>query len=196
MATYANFNSGPAIQDSSGPMCNRKFESDVLWPIGTNVTDGQTKDTLADGDHPVVAIGGLTTADGRPNNITGIVVSYNATSDIAVVNIAACQIVRAYVSNISLYGGEAPTAWKSAPIIGQPVYVDDSADLGAGCTLSMSAVNHAGIANPLAGHLMYCQDEYVDFPIGGANSTEWGPEWSDSVSEEHLMCVMLTNATP
>jgi len=194
MTTYAEFNSGTNIQDSSGPQCNRKFEEDVIWPIADNAE--AAKDALADGLHPVVAIGGRTAADGRPNNITGIVVSYNAVSDIAVVNIASCQIVRVYVSNIYGYAGEAPNAWEAAPVIGQPVYVDDSADLGAGCTLSMAASNHAGVANPLAGYLMYCQDEYVDESIGGSQDTEWGPTWSDDTSEEHLVCVLLTNATP
>jgi hypothetical protein len=194
MTTYAEFNSGTNIQDSSGPQCNRKFEEDVIWPIADNAE--AAKDALADGLHPVVAIGGRTTADGRPNNITGLVVSYDATADMAVVNIASCQIVRVYVSNIYTYADEAPTVWEDAPIIGQPVYVDDSADLGAGCTLSMAAANHAGIANPLAGYLMYCQDEYVDYPIGGGTSAEWGPTWSNEASEEHLVCVLLTNATP
>jgi len=196
MTTYAEFNSGTNIQDSSGPSCNRKFEEDVLWPIDDNAVGA--KDVLADGLHPVVAIGGRTVADGRPLNITGIVVSYNAVSDIAVVNIASCQIVRAYVSNVRGYpgGGVAANDWEDAPVIGQSVYVDDSDDLGAGCTLSMSDQNEIDLANPLAGYLMYCQDEYVDHPIGGSNSTEWGPTWSDDTSEEHLVCVLLTNATP
>lgn len=196
MTTYAEFNSGTAIQDTSGPECNRKFEEDVIWPIDNNAVGA--KDVLADGLHPVVAIGGRTTADGRPNNITGIVVSYNATSDIAVVNIASCQIVRVYVSNIYGYpgGGGAANDWEDAPIIGQPVYVDDSDDLGAGCTLSMSDQNETDIANPLAGYLMYCQDEYVDYYIGGAQDDEWGPTWSNIATEEHLVCVLLTNATP
>ena len=196
MTTYAEFNSGTDIQDSSGPQCNRKFEEDVIWPIAHNSGSG-VKDALADGLHPVVAIGGRTTDDGRPNNITGIVVSYNAVSDIAVVNIASCQIVRNYVSNIYGYdGGNGADDWEDAPIIGQPVYVDDSDDLGEGCTLSMSASNDEGVANPLAGYLMYCQDEYVDYYIGGGQDTEWGPEWSNVASEEHLVCVLLTNATP
>jgi len=196
MATYAEFNSGTNIQDSSGPQCNRKFEEDVIWPIANNSGSG-TKDALADGLHPVVAIGGRTTADGRPENITGIVVSYSAISDIAVVNIAACQIVRNYVSNIRGYdGGNDANDWEDAPVIGQSVYVDDSDDLGEGCTLSMSDDNDAGIANPLAGYLMYCQDEYVDELIGGPQDDEWGPDWSDDTSEEHLVCILLTNATP
>ena len=196
MATYAEFYSGTDWQQSSGPMCNRKFEEDVIWPIADN-SGSTTKDALADGLHPVVAIGGRTTDDGRPNNITGVVVSYSAVSDIAVVNIAPCQIVRAYVSNIFAYdGGNGPNDWEDAPVIGQSVYVDDSDDLGEGCTLSMSASNDEGVANPLAGNLIYCQDEYVDELIGGGTSTEWGPGWSNAASEEHLVCVLLTNATP
>ena len=194
MPTYSEFYGETDWQQSSGPMCNRKFEEDVIWPIDDNAVGA--KDILADGLHPVIAIGGRTAADGRPNNITGVVVSYNATSDIAVVNIASCQIVRAYVSNIEGYNQGAANAWEDAPVIGQPVYVDDSDDLGAGCTLSMAATGDATVANPLAGYLMYCQDEYVDYPIGGPEDDEWGPTWSDIASEEHLVCVLLTDATP
>ena len=197
MTTYAEFNSGTAIQDTSGPECNRKFEEDVIWPIDDN-SESTTKDVLADGLHPVVAIGDRIGGAGRPNNITGIVVSYDATADIAVVNIASCQIVRVYVSNIDGYpgGGGAANSWVSAPFIGQPVFVDDSDDLGEGCTLSLSIQNEDDRYNPLAGYLMYCQDEYVDYTIGGAQDSEWGPTWSDDTSSEYLVCVLLTNATP
>jgi hypothetical protein len=200
MAKYDEFYSGTDWQQSSGPMCDRKFEEDVIWPIDDN-SESTTKDVLADGLHPVIAIGdrlSVPHAQGRPNNITGVVVSYDAVSDIAVVNIASCQIVRAYVSNIDGYlgAGGAANSWEDAPVIGQPVYVDDSDDLGEGCTLSMSDQNEDDNLNPLAGYLMYCQDEYVDELIGGGQDTEWGPEWSNGASEEHLMCVLLTNATP
>ena len=76
-----------------------------------------------------------------------VVVTYNATSDIAVVNIADGYIVRTYVSNIAGYSGAAANAWEAAPVIGQPVYVDDSDDLGEGCTLSMSPLNDADVDN-------------------------------------------------
>ncbi len=193
MTTYAEFYGESDWEQSSGPLVNRKFEEDVLWPIADNSGSG-TKDALADGLHPVVAIGGRTAADGRANNRTGVVVTYNATSDIAVVNIADGYIVRNYVSNIAGYDGQnAANAWEAAPVIGQPVYIDDSDDLGAGCTLSMSPLNDAGVDNPLAGHLMYCQDEYVDYAIGGSNSDQWGPTWLGSTAE-YLVCVMLTSA--
>jgi len=143
--TYATWYSGTDWEQSSGPFCNRKFAESELWPIDDNAI--AQKDVLANGDHPVVAIGGRTAADGRPQNLTGVVISYDATALIAVVNVAHCFIVRDYVSNISGYNGAAPNAWEAAPVIGQPVYIDDSAALGAGCTMSMSAANSAGVNN-------------------------------------------------
>ena len=194
--TYATWYSGTDWEQSSGPFCNRKYAEGDLWPIDDNAI--AQKDVLADGDHPVVAIGGRTTADGRPQNLTGVVVSYDATALIAVVNVAHCFIVRDYVSNISGYDGAGTSnAWEAAPVIGQPVYIDDSNNLGAGCTMSMSALNENDVANPLAGWLMYCQDEYYDRYISGAGqSAHWPEVWDDDEDNEYLVCVLLTPATP
>lgn len=198
--TYATWYSGTDWQGSSGPYCDRKFAESDLWPIDDNCVAGAGgKDTLADGDHPVVAIGGRTTADGRPRNLTGVVVSYDEDALQATVNVAHCVIVRDYVSNIIGYAaqGAAPDDWEAAPIIGQPVYVDDSAALGAGCTLSMSNQNSAEVANPLAGWLMYCQDEYIDSGIGGPNaSAQWPKSWDTDEDNEYLVCVLLSPSTP
>lgn len=194
--TYAEFLSGPNWQDSSGPMCNRLVEEPHMWPIDDNALGA--KDVLADGHHPVIAVGGRTVADGRPNNVTGVVISYDAHADMAVVNVANCVVVRAYVSNILDYDEQGNSdTWEDAPALGQPVYVDDSDDLGAGCTLSMSDDNEDGLANPLAGYLWYCQDEHVDSGVGGPQSACTFPlSWDDDEDNEYLVCVMLTNATP
>lgn len=194
--TYSTWYAGTDHQQSSGPYCNRKFAESDLWPIDDNAV--AQKDVLANGDHPVVAIGGRTTADGRPQNLTGVVVSYDADALQAVVNIAHCVIVRDYVSNIYGYDGQGVSnAWEAAPILGQPVYIDDSDNLGAGCTMSMAATNESGLANPLAGWLMYCQDEYIDSGVGGPNSDATFPlSWDDDEDNEYLVCVMLSPATP
>ncbi len=189
-----SFTSGSDWQQSSGPEVDRKVHEADLWPIDDNANGA--KDVLEDGLHPVVAIGGRTEEDGRPENLTGVVKTYNEDAEIAVINIADGAIVRAYVSNITGYTpGANAVSWETAPIIGQPVYVDDSDDLGAGVTLSLSPLNqdNPGLPNPLAGWLFYCQDEYADFGVGGPNvTTGWPPTWTGS-SIETLVCVLLTN---
>jgi len=114
-------------------------------------------------------------------------------------NVASKVIVRAYVSNILTYTpGQAAATFEGAPNIGMPVYVDDSSDLGAGCTLSLSPLNdeNPGLPNPLAGWLFYCQDEYQDFEVGGPNvASDWPPTWDSETGSEYLVCVMLTNDT-
>jgi len=181
-------------QGSSGPLVERKVHLGDLWPQVDSAA--VAKDALVDGLHPVYAIGGQTVADGRPENATGVVVTYNAESGIAVVNVASKAIVKAYVSNILTYTpGAAAATFETAPVIGQPVYVDDSSDLGAGCNLSLSSLNDEdpGLPNPLAGWLFYCQDEYLDSGIGGPNASAiWPKTW---VEGEYLVCVMLTNGT-
>lgn len=200
MTTYSEFVHGTDWQQSSERPCHIKVPETDIWPIDDN-SESQAKDALADGLHPVVAIGTrLLVADGRPNLPTGVVISYDATSLIAVVDICAGRIVRQYVSNIDGYpeNGNPADSWEDEPAAWQPVYVDDSDDLGAGCTLSMSDTNEDGLANPLAGYLVYCQDEYYDYLIGGGqtDSTPFPLSWSNTETEEHLVCVLLTNATP
>ena len=191
-----DFFSGTNWQQSSGPEVDRKWHEVDLWPIADNSIEG-TKDELADGLHPVVAIGGRETT-ARPENLTGVVKTYNADATIAVVNIADGAVVRQWVSNILTYSGGVPNSWETAPVIGQPVYVDDSAQLGKGCTLSLSPLNSADTANPLAGYLFYCQDEYQDYEVGGPNvASDWVigslPEWDDDPGNEYEVCVLLTN---
>ena len=185
-----DFQSGTDWEQSSGPFCERKVAVADLWPVGSNAEG--TKDSLAAGLHPVVAIGGRTTADGRPENRTGVVVNY-VNDYLVQMNVADQFIVKQYVSNILTYSGVTPATFETAPVIGQPVYVDDSQALSAGVTLSLSSLNEDGLANPLAGHLFYCQDEYRDGDIGGPNaSATWPLTWANEETETEV-CVMLTS---
>ena len=186
------FFSGSDWEQSSGPWTNIQVHEADLWPIADNSI--AAKDALEDGHHPVVAIGGRTAADGRPFNLTGVVVSFldglTTPTGIAVVNIADGMIVRQLVANILAH----PATYETAPVVGQPVFVDDSAALGAGVTLSMSELNSAGLHNPLAGYLWYCQDEYADAAAGGPNTaaTFDGTLANSLVQQEY--CVLLINA--
>jgi hypothetical protein len=186
----AEFQSGTNWEQSSGPIIPRKVAGDYLWPhLGTIAG----KDALADGLHPVLAIGGITAAEGRPLNVTGVMVTYDSADDVAIMNIADGFIVRQYVDNTLTYAGAAPATFEQTPVPGQPVYVDDSDDLAAGTTLSMSPLNEDDVRNPMAGILFWCQDEYKDIGKGGPNATDQFDTALPNVQTDQEYCVMLFN---
>lgn len=193
-----HFYSGSAWQQSSEPHTFVEVQETNCWPVDDRSVGGN-KDQLADGLHPVIAIGGRTAADGRPLNLTGVVVSCNISTagtatDRIVVNIADGTIVRNYVANVLTYSGLSPATFETAPVVGQPVYVDDSSDMGLGVTLSLSPLNEADVRNPLAGYLWYCQDEIADGQVGGARSVStFDGSLSNSLVEQ-VYCVLLVNA--
>ena len=117
------FFSGSNWEQSSGPFVNVQVHESDCWPVADNSGSG-TKDALADGLHPVIAIGGRTAADGRPLNLTGVVVSFlvglTVPVGIAQVNIADGFIVRNYVANVLTYSGTAANTFETAPVVGQP----------------------------------------------------------------------------
>jgi len=193
----AEFYKGTDWESSSGPIISRMFDEADLWPVGARSGSG-TKDVLADGLHPVLAIGGRAVADGRPNNVTGVVMTVSPSGGLVQMNVASMAAVKQYVANVLTYSGSPPTpaTFEQAPVIGQPVYVDDSDDLAEGVTLSLSPLNEDGLANPLAGYLWYDQDEYPDSEVGGANLTNpWPKTWLNSLVYTKVT-VLLTNATP
>lgn len=184
-------------QQSSEPYVLVDVQEGDTWPVDVR-SETTTKDQLDDGLHPVVAIGGIAET-GRGSALTGVVVSVNMSvlgtaTDRVVLNIADGAIVRQYVSNILTYSGEAPNTFETTPVVGQPVYVDDSADLSEGVTLSMSPLNHAGLANPLAGYLWYCQDEIADGQVGGARATATFDTALANEATEQIYCVLLAGA--
>lgn len=190
------FQSGSDWQQSSGPIVNVDVHEADVWPVDDNAFV-VAKDALAAGLHPVVAVGGRTAADGRPLNTTGVVMTYTAGSTTATgvveLNVAHGMIVRQYVSNILTYSGTVPATFEQAPIVGQPVYVDDSQALPAGGTLSMSPLNgHGGLKNPLAGKLWYCQDEMANSEMGGARAVATFDHTLPNEATDQEYCVFLT----
>ena len=188
----ATFKSGPDWECSSGPIVTRDFDASAdLWPEGVGGdAQGGDKDVLEEGMHPVFAIG---TKALRPKNLTGVVISYNEDNDRAQVNLGEKVCVKNYVSNVTSYSGTVPATYDNAVAIGRPVYVDDSNHLPAGVTLSMSPLNNnQGEANPLAGYIFYCQDDYDDTGVGGADANVSYPrtQANDTASE---YCILLTN---
>lgn len=192
------FYSGTNWQDSSGPHVIVQVHESDIWPIADNC-EGGAKDALADGLHPVIAIGGRTEDDCRALNLTGVVTSFTAglttATGLARVNIADGMIVRNYVANVVTYSGTSAHTFETAPIPGQCVYVDDSQALGAGVTLSFAPINEDSLANPLAGWLWYCEDEYADAVVGGPNSTPTFDNELPSQMTQQVYCILLGNAT-
>ena len=203
MTEPATFKESPNWEQASEPWTVVTVHESDVWPVDDNSGSG-TKDGIFDangdydGVHPVVAIGGRTAADGRPLNVTGVVVSATPGTTTALglvrVNIADGFIVRQWVSNTLTYANDVPATFEQAPVPGQPVYVDDSNDLSEGVTLSMSPLNDADVRNPLAGYLWYCQDELADSGVGGPNATATFDSSLPNEETEQEYCVLLINA--
>lgn len=181
------FTHGTDYEQSSGPIVSRQFAAADLWPHGLNSeSDGAgDKDVLADGLHPVLAIGPKTQ---RPVNLTGVVMTYT-NANLVELNLADKVVVRQYVANIVTH----PNTYDQSMAIGEPVYVDDSVVLTAGVTLSRAALNDLGQPNPLAGYLYYCQDEFYDVGVGGPNAAAVWPKVLANEFNESEYCVMLVN---
>ena len=201
MASVNYFYQGTDYEQASAPLVNVDVQETSVWPVDDRSVSG-TKDTLADDKHPIVAVGGRTAADGRPLNVTGVVISYTGTDDSGtatdrvVINIADGYIVRQYVSNILTYSSDGdPATFETAPVVGQPVYVDDSAALSDGVTVSLSPLNSAGVRNPQAGVLWYCQDEIADGLAGGSRSSATFDSSLPSAETEQVFCVLLLNVS-
>ena len=192
----AEFWGYPYEQSSEPQVIIDAMVSDI-WPESTKSGSG-TKDAIADGLHPVVALGGRTAADGRPLNLTGVVVSYTAGLTAALsrvrVDIADGKMVYNYVANVLTYSGGAANTFETAPVPGQPVYVDDSDDLAEGVTLSLSPLNDADVRNPLAGYLWYAQDEMADSAFGGARAASTFDTSLANELVEQVYCILLINA--
>jgi hypothetical protein len=178
--TIDTFYAGTDWESSSGPILSRQVTNGIypatdIWPVGVgSERNGGNKDDLADGLHPVVAIGPKAL---RPINPVGSVMTYEATTGLTQMNLAPGHIVKAYVANVTAYDVGAthnPNAWDTSLAIGEPVYVDDSDGLDAGVTLSRAPINGWSDNNPLAGYLWYDQNDYVDYHLGGAHATaDW-----------------------
>jgi hypothetical protein len=194
----ATFWAGTNWQQSSEPHTIIDAQESDCWPVDDRSGSG-TKDQLAPGLHPVIALGGRTVANGRPLNMTGVVVSYAGTgagtaTDRVEVNVADGTVVRNYVANVLTYAAGVPATFEQTPIPFQPVYVDDSNDLAEGVTLSMSPLNDADVRNPLAGYLYYCQDEIADTHAAGPRPTSTFDVVLANELVEQTYCVMLVNA--
>jgi len=179
------FLTGSDWQGRSGPYQNVNVIEADLWPVGA--ADG--RDELEDGHHMFFAIGPVAN---RALNIVGVSVSYNDDADRCVMNVAPSFIAKAYVCNITGYAGAVANAWAAALNFGDPVYIDDSAEVGLGCTLSRAGSNSAAATNPKAGYVWRAADEEPDTGIGGGNTDPYPKSFSTATDEAWLLVdVML-----
>jgi len=193
MAEPTTFQDGTDWEQSSEPLCIIDVQEADCWPVSDNSI--AAKDALDEGLHPIIAIGERSGVP-RPFNLTGVVVSYvgagvGTGTDRVMVNVHRGAIVRQWVSNILTYGGGDPATYETTPTVGQPVYVDDSDDLSAGVTISMSPLNAIGTENPLAGWLWYCQDEIADAVVGGSRAAATFDGALPNAKTEQEYCIML-----
>ncbi|MCJ7831508.1 MAG: hypothetical protein MUP86_03195 [Dehalococcoidia bacterium] len=188
-----HFITGTDWEQSSGPIISRMVHLVDVWPQGTGVMGeigGGDKDVLANGDHPAFAVGAKAN---RPNNLVGVVMTYEDDATLVVLNMADKFISRQWVANVVRWDGSSPDLLDASLALGEPVYVDDSDLLSPGCTLSRSPLNQAGSPNPLFGYIWYCQDEYADEGVGGPNHEAGLPLEVLATFVETLVCVMQVN---
>jgi len=189
MAT--DFYTGTDWSKTAEPMMTRQVELDMIWPHGAgSEIGGGDKADLVDGRHPIMAI--CAKADRNVNSLVGVVVTVNDDAELAQLQILTGHVTMQYVMNVLTYAQGNPATWAATWDVGQPVYVDDSADGTPGCVLSLSPLNSAGSANPLAGFLFPDQDEYKNFMVGGANVASVWPKTANEIATlEALLPVLL-----
>jgi hypothetical protein len=184
---------GTDWEQSSGPIISRMVHLVDVWPQGLlgEILGATDKDVLENGMHPAFAIGARAN---RPNNLVGVVMSYEPAATLVVLNMADKFISRQYVANVLTYANHTGATWAATYVLGAPVYVDDSVDLAEGVTLSLSPLNQEDSPNPLFGYVWYCQDDYADEGVGGPNHAAGLPVTaSDEELVEALLCVMQVN---
>lgn len=100
------------------------------------------------------------------SELTGTILTVDATNSIAVIDFTASMVYKFAVRNVLTYAAGVENTW-GAINIGDPIYYDDSATMPAGVYLSTSPLNNIGTANPLFGWAVPANDADA-FPKGGA----------------------------
>ena len=106
--------------------------------------------------------------------LTGTVLTVDATDDIAVIDFTTSMVYAHDVRNVRTYNQAAEATW-GVINIGDPIYYDGGATMVAlGLFLSTSPLDAAGTANPLFGFAVpaYWDDVYPKGAIGAATATD------------------------
>lgn len=112
--------------------------------------------------------------------LTGTVVTLDATDSEAVINHARGAVYRHYLRNVATYNGGVEATWRAIQV-GDAVYYDASATMPATAKLSLSPLNNLGAANTLFGWVVLDQEEdSTDF---GKGTTQAGSTWLCAVAQ-------------
>jgi len=106
------------------------------------------------------------------SELTGTILTVDATNSVAVVDFTASMVYKFSVRNVLTYAVGAEATWGNINV-GDPVYYDVSATMPAGVYLSTSPQDNTGAANPLFGWVVPANDTDT-FPKGanGVASTQ------------------------
>lgn len=89
--------------------------------------------------------------------LTGTVLSLNATLSVALIDFTCSMVYRHMVRNVRTYGANIEATW-GVLAIGDPVFYDRSATMPANVHLSTSPFDNLGVGaaniNPLFGHIV------------------------------------------
>lgn len=145
---------------SSGPICTVEVPYDRM------------SDATPTLHKPAWVLGAATPTIG---DLTGTLISLDATNSIAVINTAHGAQYYHKVRNVVTYAQGAESTFTQLNF-GMPVYYDPSSTMPAGYHLSLSPLDENDVVNPLFGHIVWSQTEIADgfssnadpYPTGSA----------------------------
>lgn len=85
--------------------------------------------------------------------MTGTILTIDATNSIAVIDFTHSMVYRFDVRTVLTYNAGNENTWQALNI-GDTVYYDGSATMPAGVYLSVSPLDNTGAANPIFGHIV------------------------------------------
>ena len=102
--------------------------------------------------------------------LTGTIITVDATDSVACVDVRAGNIYYHEVRNVRTYANQVEASW-GVINIGDAVYYDSSATMPAGVKLSTSPLDNTGGANPLFGFIVPCNDaDRANYPTSPATA--------------------------
>lgn len=102
--------------------------------------------------------------------LTGTIISIDASDSVAEVDVRASNVYYHEVRNVLTYANEVEATW-GVINIGDIVYYDNSATMPAGVYLSTSPLDNLGVANTRFGFVVPCNDaDRSNYPTSPATA--------------------------
>lgn len=120
---------------------------------------------------PTVSLPAEFTSLTAGTQLTGTIISIDATDSVAMVDVRAGNIYYHEVRNVRTYAAAVEATW-GVINVGDAVYYDNSATMPAGVYLSTSPLDNTGAANTLFGHVVPCNDaDRSNYPTSTATAS-------------------------